>query len=64
MNHVGALIWELLDERDLDMDSLCLAVHERFPDATIDEVRGDVAELLNQLEQNGLATAVERSSAA
>jgi hypothetical protein len=64
MNHVGALIWELLEERALDMDSLCLAVHERFPDEAIDQIRGDVAGLLKELEQNGLTTAVKRSSAA
>lgn len=64
MNQVGALIWELLAERDLDMDALCLAVRERFPDETIDQIRDDVAELLNQLEQNGLVTGVKRSSAA
>lgn len=64
MNQVGALIWELLDERDLDMDSLCLAVREHFPDGTIDQIRDDVAELLKQLEQNGLVAAVRHSSAA
>jgi L-ribulose-5-phosphate 3-epimerase UlaE len=64
MNHVGALIWELLEERGLDMDSLCLAVHERFPDEAIDQIRSDVADLLKELEQNGLTTAVKHSSAA
>lgn len=64
MNHVGVLIWEILSQRALAMDALCLAVHERFPDETIDQIRGDVAELLKELEQNGLVTAVEHSSAA
>lgn len=64
MNQVGALIWELLPQGALDLNTLCLAVHERFPDAALEQIREDVAELLKELEQNGLVTRAESSSAA
>jgi hypothetical protein len=59
MNHVGALIWQLLPEGALDIDALCLAVHEQFPDEALDQIRQDVVELLKELEQNDLLASVE-----
>src|SRR5258705_13895311 len=43
VNQAGALIWELLAsaERDYDVDALSSAVHERFPDASPEQVRSD-----------------------
>jgi len=63
MNHVGALIWELLPKRTLDMNTLCLAVRERFPDEAPEQICDDVAELLKELEENGLLTGSESNSA-
>lgn len=62
-NHVGAFIWELLSQGDLDMDTLCLAVHERFADEALERIRDDVAVLLKELEQNGLVTGAKCGSA-
>ena len=64
MNHVGALIWELLLRDALDRDTLCLAVQERFPDESLQQIRDDVAELLIELARNGLVADIERDSVA
>ena len=64
MNNVGALIWELLPQTFDDLDALCLAVHDRFPDASIDQIRDDVVDLLNELAQNGLVTTAPEIAAA
>ena len=62
MNHVGALIWELLPQGALDLDALCHVVHEQFPDEALELIRHDVAELLKELEQNDLVTSVESNA--
>jgi hypothetical protein len=64
MNQVGALIWELLPQAALDMDSLCQAVHEAFPGERIEQIRMDVEELLNELVTNGLVTSTEQAAVA
>jgi hypothetical protein len=64
MNSVGALIWELLPQASQDLDSLCLAVREKYPDASIDQIREDIVALLEELAQNGLVTSADRTAAA
>jgi hypothetical protein len=54
VNSVGALVWELLPPATQTLNDLCAAVHERFPDATLEQIRGDVIELLDTLAQYGL----------
>ena len=54
VNSVGALVWELLPPATQTLEDLCAAVHERYPDATLDQIRGDVIELLENLTRFGL----------
>jgi hypothetical protein len=59
LNDVGAVIWEQLEKRIPSIDLLCEAVHERFPDATLEQIRADVLELLTDFSENGLVDSVE-----
>lgn len=54
LNSVGAVVWELLGGDCGSVDALCARVLEAFPDAPADEVRGDVTELLAELQRAGL----------
>lgn len=53
LNPVGTLIWQLLP-RAGSLDELCRAVHAEYPDATLQQIRSDVMELLEDLEGSGL----------
>lgn len=64
MNDVATLIWDLLSRNPSSQDALCLAVHEQFPGVSLEQVRQDVAELLQELTSNGLVTSIEAQSAA
>jgi hypothetical protein len=64
MNGVAAVIWELLSQNAGDVDALCLAVHERFPDATPEQIRADTLELLDDLAKSGLLENTPAESAA
>lgn len=61
LNNVGAVIWAQLLERVANMDLLCDAVHERFPDATLEQIREDILELLEEFFANGLVDSVEET---
>jgi hypothetical protein len=63
MNPVAASVWELLPE-SANLDTLCALVQERFPDAPLDQIRVDVAALLEDLERAGLVASEKRESAA
>ena len=65
VNQAGAAIWELLasGEKDCDVDALSLAVQELFPDASRQQIRNDVAEILADFAQNNLLVEAERNSA-
>lgn len=56
VNQTGALIWELLAGQELgrDIDAICSAVCERFPDVAAEEIRDDVTEILNAFADNNL----------
>jgi len=54
VNSVGALVWELLPPTTQTLQDLCAAVHERYPDAALEQIRTDVIELLDNLSQYGL----------
>lgn len=54
LNTVGVHVWELLRPDVGDLDSLCAALGERYPDVAAAEIRTDVAELLDALERDGL----------
>ena len=64
LNNVGSVIWEQLRERIPTMELLCDAVHERFPDATLEQIRADVLELLSDFSENGLVDSVDEDLSA
>lgn len=53
LNRVGAEVWELLPSCD-GVDELCERVGDRYPDATAEQIRNDVVELLDVLEEADL----------
>ncbi len=61
LNGVGAVVWELLPPASVTVDELCVSVHERFPDATLEQIRSDVIELLAELERFGLVVSPDES---
>jgi hypothetical protein len=62
INQTAALIWELLmsDEFGCDIDAICSAVRQRFPDVSPQQIRDDVADILNAFADNNLLTESER----
>ena len=64
LNNVGSVIWELLRQRISSVDLLCEAVHEQFPDATLEQIRADVLELLSDFSENGLVDSVDEGLSA
>jgi hypothetical protein len=54
VNSVGALVWELLPPPTTSFEDLCRAVHARYPEADLDQIRGDVRGLLDDLRELGL----------
>ena len=61
VNSVGALVWELLPPATPSFEALCRVVHERYPDADLEQIRGDVRELLDELHTFGLVQHLEAS---
>ena len=53
LNAVGVRVWQLLPERR-DLDDLCGALLDEYPDADPAELRADVGELLGDLTRAGL----------
>lgn len=64
MNGVASVIWELLRQNNDSVEALCTAVNARFPDATPEQIRGDVMELLADLERSGLVESLVGSATA
>jgi hypothetical protein len=64
MNGVAAVIWELLRQNSDSVEALCAAVNARFPDATPEQIRDDVVELLADLERFGLLESLAGSATA
>jgi Coenzyme PQQ synthesis protein D (PqqD) len=56
LNAVGARVWELLPVC-VAFDDLCERLGQHYPDVPLDQIRGDVAELLNSLLTSGLVVA-------
>lgn len=63
LNEVGTRVWELLPPVSTTFDELCARVHEHYPSESLDTIRADVGELLEQLAEHDLldtpSTAVE-----
>jgi hypothetical protein len=64
MNPVATCVWELLPESAGSLDKLSSLVHERFPDATFEQIRLDVTALLEDLQREGLVAYDKRETAA
>ena len=56
LNEVGLLIWELLPPVSRTTDEVVETLAARFPEVDPEEIRTDVLELLQGLEENGLVT--------
>ncbi|HWA57914.1 MAG TPA: PqqD family protein [Gemmatimonadales bacterium] len=54
LNAVGARIWSLLPPQHREFDDLCAALVAEYPDADPDELRADVAALLDDLIRSRL----------
>ncbi len=54
LNTVGARIWELLRPDVADIEAVCAALGEQYPQVDAAELHEDVAELLDALERDGL----------
>jgi len=54
LNEVGLLIWEMLPPACQSVDEVVERLAARFPEADAAEIRGDVEELIGELEQGGL----------
>lgn len=62
VNSVAAYVWEQLPPRTESFEALCAAVQARFPEATADQIRADVHELLDDFARFGLVEAVAEAS--
>lgn len=60
LNTVGAHIWELLRPDVADLEALCAALGEHYPQVDAAELRDDVTELLDALETDGLVLPSKR----
>lgn len=54
LNDVGAKIWQLLPPTCATLDDLVAAIAPAYPDIAAEVLRADIAELLGDLERNGL----------
>lgn len=60
LNPVGVRVWELLPPAQQTLDGLCGVLCSEYPDVPAEVIRGDVAEILEELSKLGL---VERTDA-
>jgi hypothetical protein len=62
VNQTGALIWELLVGEGFggDICAICSVVEMRFPDIPAQQIRDDVAEILNAFADNNLLAEPEQ----
>lgn len=56
LNHVGAHVWQLLEE-SRDLDDIVARLGESYPSVSADQLRTDISELLQELTENGLVVA-------
>ena len=59
LNPVGVRVWELLPPASRTLDDICRVLAAEYPDVGEDVIRGDVAELLDELAKMGLVLAPE-----
>lgn len=56
LNQVGVRVWQMLPPYHTKVHQVCDTLLEEYPDATAEQVRRDVGELLRQLHEYGLVT--------
>ena len=54
LNSVGVEIWQMLPPACSRLNEVCDALAQRYPEVAVDELRGDVVELLDTLAEQGL----------
>jgi hypothetical protein len=54
LNEVGARVWQLLPPASASFDELCVRLAREYPDAPLETIRLDVAELLDALLEQRL----------
>lgn len=59
LNAVGAQVWDLLPPNHSTFDELCSALAQKYPEVGAGDLRQDVEELLENLQQHGLVVAAE-----
>jgi hypothetical protein len=57
LNSVGVEIWQMLPPACSRMEEVCDALAQRYPEVPEDDLRSDVAELLETLTAQGLVIA-------
>lgn len=55
LNEVGVAVWELLPPMTDSLEQLCAMIASRYPEVTLETIRDDVEEVLQQLVNEGLA---------
>jgi Coenzyme PQQ synthesis protein D (PqqD) len=61
LNPVGVRVWELLPPAHQHLDDVCRVLTTEYPDAPLDVIRADVAELLEELGKLGLVVPADGS---
>ena len=67
LNEVGSRIWQLMASPDGSFDSLCAQLASYYPNVSLETIRQDVRQLLDELVAEGLAIgpgATERDAGA
>jgi hypothetical protein len=67
LNEVGSRIWQLMALPDGSFDTLCAELASHYPSVTLETIRQDVRQLLDELVAEGLAIgpgATERGAGA
>jgi hypothetical protein len=54
LNAVGARVWELLPPTTSTVGELVAELAKAYPDADVETIQGDVTELLEELQRQGL----------
>lgn len=57
LNSVGVEVWQMLPPACAHLGDICDALSRRYPEVPAEELRADVAELLDALESQGLVVA-------
>jgi hypothetical protein len=52
LNSVGTRVWQLLPPGSRNLDDLCATLGSTYPEVPAEQLRADVVELLDQLQQN------------